>query len=215
MNIPPLTHLSRFLMAAFVAVNLAACTSSISKPESVDYRQTHKIKVTSEQVTVSISVPFEGTSLSPGDASRFKAFLRDYVQRGRTMVTVESTQPRRAREVLLAYGLRDGELFIASSTTIKAPNVILSFTANEVISPECGDWTGEPSYTPSNGPHTNFGCSIQRNISKMVSDPGDLIQSQPASGGNASRSDVGIFTHQSGAPKVRLLDSQGAAITGN
>jgi len=153
-------------------------------------------------------------SLAPGDATRFKRFLRDYVQRGRTVVTVESAQPSLARDVLLGLGLRDGEIFIAPATTVKAPNALLSFTANKALSPECGDWSSAPTFVPDGKPHSNFGCSMQRNVGQMVADPGDFIQAQPSSGGNASRSDAGIFTHQSGAPKARLLDASGAAITG-
>lgn len=210
----PLTHLSRLIVAGFITASVSACAVPQERPKNYDYRQTHKIKVTSEQVSVAIALPFEGTSLSPSDAARFKTFLRDYVARGRTVVTVESTQPARARDVLLAHGLRDGEIFIATETTIKAPNAVLSFTANKAVAPECGDWSGQPSFNPSNGPHTNFGCSIQRNTATMAADPGDLIQAKPASGDNASRTDANIFTHQSGTAKPRLLDGEGAAITG-
>lgn len=210
--------LGRTLFAGLVATSVVACAQqhvqTTSAPQKHDYRQTHKIKVTSEQVSISITVPFEGTSLHSADAGRFKMFLRDYVQRGRTMVTVESTQPARVREILAANGLRDGEIFLTADTTIKAPNAVLSFTASKVISPECGDWSGPTVGDPDNGPHSNFGCSYQRNTGQMVSDPGDFLQAQPAGGGNASRSDASIFTHQSGAVKERLLDGSGAAITG-
>ena len=211
-----LKTISRSLLTGALIASVAACSSvsSAPKPENRDYQQNHPIKVTSEQISVAIVLPFEGTTLKAGDGARFKSFLRDYVARGRTQVTVESTQPARAREVLLAHGLRDGEIVIVPDTTIKAPNAVLSFTANTVVSPECGNWSGRPSFNPSNGPHSNFGCAVQRNTSKMVANPGDFIQSQPAAGGNASRSDAGIFTHQSGAVKTRLLDGEGAAITG-
>jgi len=207
------SNISRIVLAGFVAVALSACALP-PKPQGHDILQNHKIQVTSQQVSISIALPQSGMSLSPGDASRFKWFLRDYVQRGRSAVTVESAQPILARDLLLNNGFRDSEIFIAPATTVKAPNALLSFTANKVVSPECGDWSSSPSFTPGNAPHSNYGCATQRNMSKMVADPGEFIQAQPSSGGNASRSDAGIFTHQSGAPKVRLLDGSGAAITG-
>lgn len=206
----------RIVLASFVATSLAACADikTTAPPQENDYRQTHKIKVTSEQISVSIAVPIEGTTLSPADTARFKSFLRDYVQRGRTVVTVESTQPDRMRKILMANGLYDGEIILVTNTTVKPPNVVLSFTAGKVISPECGDWSGPAFDDTNHGPHSNFGCAYQRNISKMVADPGDLLQAKPSAGGNASRSDAGIFLHQSGTPKERLLDGSGAAITG-
>jgi len=207
------SNISRIVLAGLVATTLSACANQ-PKPQGHNILQNHKIQVTSQQVSISIALPQTGMSLAPGDATRFNRFLRDYVQRGRTVVTVESAQPSLARDVLLGLGLRDGEIFIAPATTVKAPNALLSFTANKAVSPECGDWSSSPSFTPANKPHSNFGCSIQRNISKMVADPGDFIQAKPSGGGNASRTDADIFTHQSGAPKARLLDATGAAVTG-
>ena len=207
------SNINRIVLAGFVAAAISGCANQ-PKPLGHDIRQNHKIQVTAEQVSISIALPQVGMSLAPGDANRYKRFLRDYVQRGRTAVMVESTQPTLARDVLLHLGLSDNEIFIAPTTTVKAPHALLSFTANKAVSPECGDWSSSPSFTPGNEPHSNFGCSIQRNVSKMVADPGDFIQAKPSQGGSASRSDADIFIHQSGTPKVRLLDGGGAAITG-
>jgi len=213
MSIFFVSNLSRFALAGFVALAVTACSGQ-PKPEGHDFRHNHKIQVTTQQVSISIALPQTGTGLAPGDASRFKRFLRDYVQRGRSAVTVESAQPTLARDILLNLGLRDNEIFIAPTASVKAPNALLSFTANAVVSPECGDWSSSPSFVWDNKPHSNYGCSMQRNMSKMVADPGDLIQAKPSNGGSASRTDADIFTHQSGAPKARLLDGSGAAVTG-
>lgn len=206
------TTVSRILFAGLLASAVTACALP-PKPEKADYRQNHKIQVAREQVSVSVVLPRQGVQLSPGDMRRFKSFLRDFVQRGRTVVTVESTAPQQARDILLANGLRENEIIIAPGATVAAPNVVLSFTASKVIVPECGDWTSNPTFNASNAPHSNFGCSIQRNIGQVVADPGDFIQQQPATGGAASRTDQGIRVHQSGAPKTRLLDGGGSAGT--
>ena len=206
------SKLSRIVLAGFLVTTVSACANA-PKPEGHDIRQNHKIQVTSQQVSISIALPQTGMIIAPGDANRFKRFLRDFVQRGRTAVTVESTQPTLARDVLLHLGLSDNEIFIAPTTTVKAPNALLSFTANKVVSPECGDWSSSPSFVWDNKPHSNYGCAIQRNVGQTVADPGDFIQAQPSSGGNASRSDASIFTHQSGTPKPRLLDG-GQTIVG-
>lgn len=206
-------RLSHLIAIGLVGLSLAACKTT-PKPEKLDYRLNHPIQVTTEQVAISVTLPDDGMDLGPRDAVKFKRFLREYVQRSRTAITVESTQPDRARAVLTGLGLHDGELFIVSDTTVKAPNAILSFTAHKVVSPECGDWSSNPSFNYNNEPHSNYGCAVQRNISKTVADPGDFLKSAPGSGGNAARTDSGIFTHQSGAPKERLLDGSGNIITG-
>ena len=121
-------------------------------------------------------------------------------------MTVESAQPTLAHDVLVNNGLRDNEIFIAPTTTVRAPNVVLSFSANKVIAPECGDYSSSPSGAYDNALHSNYGCSIQRNIGQMVVDPGDFIQAKPAEGKNAGRTDVDIFKQQSGTVRPRLLD---------
>lgn len=206
------TTVSRMIFVGFVASTITGCALP-PKPEKADYRQNHKIQVAREQVSVSVVLPQHGLHLAPGDMRRFRSFLRDFVQRGRTVVTVESTAPQLARDILLANGLRENEIIIAPGATVAAPNVVLSFTASKVVVPECGDWTSGPSFNMSNGPHSNFGCSVQRNVGQVVADPGDFIQQQPATGGAATRTDEGIRVHQSGAPKTRLLDGGGSAGT--
>lgn len=194
------------LVAGLVSGCASSSTSSVQSTEGYDYRQTHPIQVTRQQVSISIKLPEQGLDLSPSDQRRFKAFLRDFVQRGRTLVTVESTLPSLAKAILVKNGLRANEITLISKTTLQAPNAVLSFAANKVIVPECGDWSSDPTFRPSNKPHSNYGCATQRNIGSVISDPGDLMQANPATGGAAGRTDAAIFSHQSGTVKPRLLD---------
>jgi len=205
----------RLLFVGLVATVAVGCSSSGPEPkvEGYDYRQTHKVQVKREQVSVSIVLPAQGMELSPGDQRRFHMFIRDFVQRGRSAVTVESTQVQQALGILLANGLREGEINIAPDTTVAAPNAVLSFTANTTVAPECGDWSADAlESNPSNKPSKNFGCAVQRNIGQTVADPGDLIQAQPGTGGAASRTDEAIRAHQSGAPKTRLIDRNASVV---
>lgn len=197
-----------FLSMGLVAGVLAACAAPSPKEESAssDYRQIHKIQVAREQVSLSITLPDQGFALRPSDQRRFRVFLRNFVQRGRTAITLETKMPDLAKAILIKSGLRESEIIVAPNTTLQAPNAILSYTANKVVAPECGDWSSGANYNPSGKPHSNFGCSIQRNIGSVVADPGDFLQAQPATGGVAGRTDEAIRTHQSGAVKARLLD---------
>lgn len=186
-------------VVGFVAAAISGCAQT-NISDSGNYNETHPIQVTREQVSITITLPESGTQLSGDDARRFKTFIRDYVQRGRTQVTVETESIVDAMAVLGANGFRQGELNFISDATIPAPNAILSFTANAVIVPECGNWSDNDSFNPSNLPYNNFGCANRRNVGLSVADPGDLIQSQPVSGaGAASRSDAVIGAYKSPA----------------
>ncbi|MDH5489455.1 MAG: CpaD family pilus assembly protein [Rhodospirillaceae bacterium] len=186
----------RFLaVIGVVAVSVAGCAEN-KISESGNYNETYPIQVAREQVSITISLPANGTALAREDERRFKMFLRDYVQRGRTQITVESVNPDHASNVLSANGIMPGEVNFISDSTTPAPNAILSFTANAAIVPECGlDWSDNTSFSPKNLPYDNYGCATRRNMGLTVSDPGDLIQSQPISGGSAPRSDAAIGTY--------------------
>ncbi|MBL4748958.1 MAG: hypothetical protein JKY17_09575 [Magnetovibrio sp.] len=188
------TAVGQILFVGVIASLTAGCASKVQNPppKRADYRQNHKIQVTREHISVSIALPDHGFELSPSDQRRFRVFLRDFVQRGRSSVVVESALPTLAQAILVKNGFRENEIIFAPSTTIPAPNAVLSFTANKVVAPECGDWTSSNTFNPLNQPHPNFGCSLQRNIGKVVADPGDFIQQQPAFGGAATRSDQAI-----------------------
>ena len=190
----------RFLaVIAAVAASVSGCAETTNTSDLGNYNETHPIQVTREQISITISLPESGGQLNSDDARRFKSFLRDYVQRGRTQVTVETVTPIEASAVLTANGFRAGELNFISDATIPAPNAILSFTANSAIVPECGNWSDSDTFNPSNLPYDNFGCASRRNMGLTVSDPGDLIQSQPVSGGSAPKSDAAIDAYRTPA----------------
>ncbi len=198
------TRISRFTLMCACALVISACDKN--PREGHDYRQNHRLQVASEPIAVTIALPTAGVALSPTDTEKFRVFLRTFVQRGKSHVTVETTQPAIAHNVLINAGLREGEFILTHSKTLKAPNTLLSFTAAKTVTPECGDWSSSPTFVPSSKLHSNFGCSLQRNIGEMVADPNTLIKNKAATGKNASRSDAAIFSHQSGVAKERLFD---------
>lgn len=195
---------SPFLKAALLACavsTLAGCGARLTDdPNSNDPRLQHPIQVAREQVSVTIALPEQGTVLAPDDQRRMRAFIRDFVGRGRGTVMVESFLGERAREVLVSQGLRANEIIIAPDATIKAPNAVMSFTANVAQLPNCGDWSKSVSFNPTNNPQHNFGCANRRNLGLTVADPGDLIDAQPMSGHGAARRDKALDSYNAGAP---------------
>jgi type IV pilus biogenesis protein CpaD/CtpE len=53
---------------------------------------------------------------------------------------------------------------------------------------------------PPNLPHTNYGCSYQRNFGLMLADPGDLLASEGDAYVDAQRSDLMIGLYRAGQP---------------
>ncbi|MBF0250030.1 MAG: CpaD family pilus assembly protein [Alphaproteobacteria bacterium] len=168
------------------------------KPEGYDYRETHPIQVARERVTLSIELPDEGTRLNTTDAGRFRAFLRDFAGRGQGQVTVEAQDLEAAYAVLTQNGFRESELTMIGETTVATPIVVLSFTAAKAVAPECGDWSGNATFTPGNKPHGNYGCATQRNKALMAADPDDFLRAKPMSGGGAASSDAAIGKYSAG-----------------
>ena len=194
---------------------VAGCGSSLTDdPKRHDPRLQHPIKVAREQVSVTIDIPAQGTTLSPEDARRMRAFIRDFVGRGRTAIMVESLLGDRARDVLEAQGLRGNEIILMTDTTIKAPSAMMTFTANVAQVPTCGDWSENTAFNPTNNPQPDYGCSNRRNLGLTVADPGDLIDAQPLSGRGAARRDTVLDSYNSGepiGPVVTPLDTQGVS----
>jgi len=200
------TALKTALLACMLGL-VAGCGTQPDTAQKNDTRLQHPVQVTPEQVSVSIDIPVEGTALSMEDQRRMRNFIRDFVGRGRSAVTVESRLGIRARQVLENQGLRANEIIVVPDATVKAPAAILTFTANTVVVPECGDWSDNSSFRPANNPHPNFGCSNRRNLGLTVADPGDLIEAQPLSGRGAARRDTVLDAYNAGDPIGPLAPS--------
>ncbi len=202
-----LRKLPTWIMAGAALLTLGACAYG-SAPENANEK--FPIQVAREQISISIAIPEQGQALAPDDARRLQAFLRDFVQRGRTHMTVETVSPAAAKAMLTASGLRANELIIVTDTSTPAPHAALSFTANTVKVPTCADWSDNSGFAPMNNSHQDYGCSVRRNTGLTVADPGDLIQSQPMSGGRAARRDAAMDLYNSGE-KVGTTGDTGIA----
>jgi pilus biogenesis lipoprotein CpaD len=194
--------ISQFRKLALVACTLSAlagCGSQLTDDRNrSDARLQHPIQVAREQVSITIDLPTQGNALSPSDERRLKGFIRDFVNRGRTAIVVESQMGEHAREIMEASGLKTNEIIISPDATTKAPAAILTFTANVVRPPDCGNWDENYAFDPTNNMQPDFGCSSRHNMGLTVADPGDLIDAQPMSGHGAARRDTVLDSYSSG-----------------
>lgn len=179
------------LSVGAVCLSLSACTGPDSAPPTgQDYRANHPITVEREQISISFENDLSSSVLKWADVQRLNRFLGDYVQRGRGPVIVEGSNALAAQDTLLTSGLVADEIQLMDGITDSV--TILTFSAYSMKAPVCGDWSGSSSYMPDNPVHSNYGCSIQRNLGLMLSDPGDWVRSQVPGSGPLGRSDSAV-----------------------
>ncbi len=203
----------------FLPVMLLFMLAACAEPDRLaDYRKNNPLVISKTIVSLTINAPLDGRPMSIEDFSNLRGFVNDYVNRGRTAVTVEMnaggddpSATRMAINLLIRAGLRSDEISIrnAGNGAIGNNLLTLSFSANSVKVPECGKWSADNDYNWSNRNSGNYGCSYRRNLGLNVADPGDLKKAKPQSGRDPSRSDAVISGYKAGA-----FGTTGAATTG-
>ncbi|NQV48113.1 MAG: hypothetical protein HQ504_10065 [Rhodospirillaceae bacterium] len=209
----------RPLLAIALIVVLSACSSSDDRAH--DYRISHPLKVAPETVSVALGVTTETMSLNSADENRLHLFARDFINRGRSnlMVSVSPSSihvGERLRALLVSWGVRGDSISVMP--VLKQGEIIeMSFVGYKVTPPECGDWSSGSNFNWTNKNHSNFGCSVQRNMGLMVADPGDLKNTQPMTNSPASPSADAIYTPDPAATTSSRALTEGAStgITGS
>lgn len=208
------------LVLALGAV-LAACETH--EVDRVDYRDVHPLRISAQTRSHTLSFSKRDPSMVITDEARFDAFVRDYLRRGRSSMrvafrTAKDRQVMRAREevvttLLVNAGVPVDKIALGAGkpSKIGADQFRLSYRRHTIRVPDCGDWTGHTGYNPDNLPHTNFGCSYQRNIGLMLVDPGDLVQPADIGPVDARRTDRVIDVYRKGdaAGSKRPINEEG------
>ena len=185
-----MTTLRSVLAAALLLGGLAACGSDqpieAEKAVAYDYRLKHPLTVASSLALLQLSA--EGHRLSAADRARVAAFAAEYVRRGNGAMEVsvgaaeaaDAFARNFAQDIagtLLDEGLKPAEVklqLVLAEPTLPVGQALARFQSSTAQLPECYDWrTGD-----ANAPSANFGCSVQRNIGAMVSNPRDLAEAR-------------------------------------
>lgn len=174
----------RVLKILLCGVIASLAVSACENPKRLaDYQEANPLIVVKERLSLSINVPVGSAALSAEDADGLRRFVGDYLDRGqgRMVVEADDARLRRLHGLLRAAGMRSREITVrqGSGGAQDAGLALLSFVASAVKVPDCADWSSSVGLNWSNRNHSNFGCSIQRNIGLMVVNPADL--SGPAS----------------------------------
>lgn len=184
---------SRFCLAVLpLLAGLAGCGADqpleAGKAVDYDYRLKHPLSVTHSLALLHLSN--DGHGLAVADRARLSAFAGEFVRRGSGGMEVsvggaeagDAKARGFAREIaaiLLDEGLKSSEItlqLVLDEPALPAGQALARFRSNAVQLPECNDWRSGDR----NAPYANFGCSIQRNIGVMVSNPGDLAAARAA-----------------------------------
>ena len=176
-----------FLASAF----LLGCTPP--PYGSLEYSSAHPVEVVDRTFQMNVSLANTDKGFVPENLASFGQFVREFHRRGKSHLFVFTAKrlPEKKRaslitnleETLAALGVGQHQIIsdkISPNAEQKSNVLVISFSGSIVKVPECGDWAGEAGFNPTNMPTKNYGCSYQRNIGLMVSDPQDLIKSDPS-----------------------------------
>jgi pilus assembly protein CpaD len=213
--------ISNYLLraASIVAVVLVgSCSGPDDDPPKLfaDGAANHPIDV--EPSYQSIKVAFSG-DLSPDDASRFTAFVQDYISRGNGAITVSAPTGSGSTaaityfgEQLAALGVPRARILVGTHDAVGADErVEIGFVSYVAHTDSCGDWSQDVAATETNLPTINFGCAVQHNIAAMVADPRDLIAPRPMGDSDTKRRETVMTQYEAGQPTAaqKTVDQSG------
>jgi pilus assembly protein CpaD len=196
----------------------SACTAALPMPtrsanaDLDNYRLRHPVAVESTIATLSLPGATGEAQLSDTETSRLDSFIRGYRTRGRGKLTIivpgsDSGQDRalaRGKQVAAHAklgGLRENEVVLRIDTAgggSGRASISVNYESFVVHVSECGDWSKQSSYDPSNTIHSNSGCANARNAALMVANPADLASPRTAAPHDTARSSVVIQQYRVG-----------------
>lgn len=186
-----------------LVLGLAACQSG----EHVSYNDRYQVSAEMRPYRATIPLPSPESGAQTWTIRMPAGFLEDYIRRGRTALSIQPngalTGQAGAATTVLQQWLADRDIdavVMPAPDGAPADSLTLSYDAYVAVVPECGDWSGGAGYNASNVEHNNFGCSVNRNIGLMLSDPGDLVRGRVPGPADGSRQGTVIQTYRAGGP---------------
>lgn len=170
----------------------------------VDPAQRHPILVSQEPTDHFIRIARGSIGLSPAQ----RAELIDFVNRyratdsgnSRLVVSVPSGSDNEVaamnsvlevRNLLSDYGFSEASISVEAFDAEGAgqPPIRVSYLRYVAQTPECGDWSTNLAYEPTNLPYPNFGCATQRNFGAQIANPADLLGPRSMTARSSERRD--------------------------
>jgi len=162
-------------LLAGCAADLAQQDERLSHPIAVELRSLHAIVLRTDP---------SGFTAAQQDQLRHVA--GEAQRRAAGAMTVSGGDPawtHRVAEQLRSFGAID----LVEEADGSTDAVTIDVPVWTARAPECGTFERGLNPDYDNAPHSNWGCSIQRNIAAMVQNPADLMRARTASGRDAAR----------------------------
>ena len=175
---------------------IVTCLVACSPPPTGtnDYRTTNPIGAVHKTFSTELGFSDSDELIAINDPRVFIKFIQNFHRTSNGHITLTTreegrdTQETNRITSVIAYleefGIRPSEIDVLINEELPTENtadILLSFLGSVVEVPNCGDWSGEAGYNPTNLPTKNYGCAYQRNIGLMISNPQDLRQASAGS----------------------------------
>ena len=106
------------------------------------------------------------------------------------------------RTMLLDQGFAESAISVEAYSAEGAadPPIRVSYLRYVAEPPQCGDWSTNLAYEPTNLPYPNLGCAQQRNLAVMVANPADLLGPRSETARSSERRDQVWGKYVAGQP---------------
>ncbi len=209
-------------LCAVLGLSLSACSNN-SAEFATDVERDHPVQVVSRQVERPVTVNTESLELSPEDTAQLDRFVADFLQSGSGAIEISVpagtgrdlalARANVIRSHVIARGVRPSEVQVRlseRSSDADAP-LTVSYERYSVKLPECGNFSKPMSLDPRNLVSPNYGCSTQRNVAAMVSNPADLVRQRNQTPADAQRRSLVIQNYQQGKVTESEISEQAEA----
>ena len=185
---------SAFLGPAFLllfTVMLSACSQDTAYLEEeytpVAHYERYPIEVKKSRVKMGIAA--KAGSLRPEQIDAAVNFAQDARHNADSRISIKwpsgSGHARKAArdiaELFVAQGVPKQMIQLGSYTGGASSPIHISYLRKVAVTRECGDWSDNLAFEPSNRPHLNYGCATQHNIAAMVANPEDFERPRASS----------------------------------
>jgi pilus assembly protein CpaD len=226
----------RGLLIAAAAAALAGCNTTTARDTTGsipnDYRERHPITMKEGKHTLILFVGTGRGGLSPMQRAEVLAFAQTWKRDATGGVTIDrpvgSANERTARDtlkealsIIVQAGVPNHGIGIRPyhADGNKLATLRLNYPQMVAEAGPCGMWPEDlgPSYNPShfeNRPYWNLGCSTQRNLAAMVSNPADLVQPRAETPAYTAKRTFAVDKWRKGeSPVTTSPDNQKGAIS--
>lgn len=199
---------------------LAACKTTedptrVAGWTLVDGAQRHPILVSQEPATYLVHVRSGASGLSKTQRTELYGFADHFrlTDAGNSRLVIEAPSGG-GNEVAAMYAvseIRDllsDQGFAKASISVEAydavgdrePPIRVSYLRYVAQAPDCGDWSTNLAYEPTNLPYPNYACANQRNFAAQVANPADLLGPRSETARSSERRDQVWGKYVAGQP---------------